>query len=98
MPNYSHSIIYKIQHITNKDLYYIGGTTDFKNRRSAHRNYWKTGRNELYQMIRDNNGWDNFDMIQIKEFPCKDKFELEAEKCKMEHKEEMRQYITNLIQ
>ena len=34
---------------------------------------------KLYQMIRQNGGWDMFSMIPIKKFPCNDKREAEAE-------------------
>ena len=30
-------------------------------------------------MIRDNDGWDFIEMIQIKEFPCENRREAEAE-------------------
>lgn len=49
---------------------YVGSTTQFKNRKCAHK---KSCNNEnstkynyyIYQFIRDNSGWENWDMIEI---------------------------------
>ena len=88
--DYSNTIIYKIQHISNEELIYIGATTDFRHRKSAHKSQsvlydttTLTGRTVLYKTIKDNGGWDNFRMIEIKKFPCKDKRESDAEEFKM---------------
>jgi hypothetical protein len=88
--DYSNTIIYKIQHISNEDLIYIGATTDFRHRKSAHKsqsnNYnttTLTGKTILYKTIKENGGWENFRMIEIKKFPCKDKRESDAEEFKM---------------
>ena len=66
--NYSNTIIYKIicKDISIKDIY-IGHTTNFIQRKYAHKIACKTIQNNLrlYRYIRDNGGWENWDMIQI---------------------------------
>ena len=86
--DYSKCVIYKIQHKDNNDLLYVGHTTNFTKRKNEH----KSGVNnvkgnaynvKLYQMIRENNGWDNFSMVVVKEFPCENLREAEAEEDKV---------------
>ena len=77
--DYSKTIIYKI---VCKDLevteVYVGHTTDFKTRKSSHKSRCNNDKNKkynlkIYKYIRDNQGWDNFDMIEIEKFSeCKD--------------------------
>ena len=86
----SNMIIYKIQHNDKPELLYIGSTTNFKMRKSTHKstcnNENSKGYNILvYKMIRDNDGWDAFSMIQIKEFPCNNIRESEAEEYRLMH-------------
>jgi len=76
--DYSNTIIYKIfckdESITDV---YVGHTTNFIQRKYAH----KTGCNNLnnkikiYNTIRCNGGWDNWDMIEIAKYDCKDSTE-----------------------
>ena len=82
--NYSNTIIYKIVCIdlNIKDLY-IGSTTDFYNRKSNHKSKCnlENGKNydlNIYKCIRANGGWDNWSMIEIEKFPCKDSLEARA--------------------
>jgi hypothetical protein len=82
--DYSRTVIYKIQHIYDDSLLYLGGTTFFTGRKCSHKT---TSTNEkspsynfkLYRMIRDNGGWDKFSMVIVKEFPCANKRESEME-------------------
>ena len=74
--NYQNTIIYKIvcNDLNIKDIY-VGHTTDFIRRKSQHKHSCNTvidkGYNfKLYKFIRDNGGWDNFDMIEIEKYPC----------------------------
>jgi hypothetical protein len=76
--NYQNTIIYKL---VCKDLnildVYVGHTTDFKRRKSEHKkrcngSYDKTCNLKVYQSIRDNGGMDNWEMVEIEKFPCKD--------------------------
>lgn len=79
MVNYSKTIMYKI---VCKDLAvkqgYVGGTTDMVSRKSRHKcNCYNTNNMKIYgrliyRTIRDNGGWDNWQMIKIEDFPqCK---------------------------
>ncbi len=82
--DYTNTIIYKIQHNDIDELIYVGHTTDFTKRKSAHKtnthnDKGKPYNRQLYKMIRDNGDWDCFKMIEIKKFPCNDKREAEAE-------------------
>ena len=80
--NYSKISIYKIQHIDDDSLLYVGQTTDFTKRKSSHKskaNNPKMNDYKLYTMIRDNGGWDMFNMVEVKKFPCTNKKEAETE-------------------
>ena len=86
--DYSKCLIYKIQHKDNNDLLYVGHTTNFTKRKNNHKtnvNYEKGNayNHKVYQMIRENGGWDDFNMIVIKEFPCQNLREAEAEEDKV---------------
>ena len=78
--DYQKGIIYKIHHINNEELLYVGSTTNFIKRKQQHKqrcnNLNKFYNLQVYQMIRDNGGWIQFKMIIIKEFPCNTKTEL----------------------
>jgi hypothetical protein len=82
--NYQNNIIYKIQHKTIYELIYIGSTTNFAKRKCAHKircyNENIPGYNEKkYVMIRENGGWDMFDMVLVKKYPCNDALEAYTE-------------------
>ena len=74
--DYSKTIIYKI---VCKDLevtdVYVGHTTDFKSRKNRHKSNCNNEKYNLkiYKFIRDNKGFENFDMIVIEKYTeCKD--------------------------
>jgi len=71
--NYSETIIYKI---VCKDLsiidIYVGHTTSFKDRKKSHKSKTEKGKEKLYQMIRANGGWENWEMIEIEKYSCND--------------------------
>ena len=82
--NYSNTIIYKIvcNDLNIKELY-IGSTTDFYNRKSKHKSNCnlencKNYNLNVYKYIRATGGWDNWSMIEIEKFPCKDSMEARA--------------------
>ena len=86
--DYSKTVIYKIQHVDNPELLYIGSTTDFTRRKYAHKMACnnvngKTYNSKIYKMIRDNGNFDMFNIIVIKEYPCNNKREAEAEEDKL---------------
>ena len=92
MPNYNNSYIYKLccKNPEIKD-FYIGSTTNFKNRKNQHKSETKAnrkkGQNNLYKCIRENGGFQNWDMILIENINVNSKLEL--------HKKE-REYIEKL--
>ncbi|MFY7731181.1 MAG: GIY-YIG nuclease family protein [Flavobacterium sp.] len=76
--DYSKTIIYKIccKDPTITDLY-VGHTTNFIQRKYGHKiacnNNKQTER--IYTTIRNNGGWDNWDMVEIATYCCKDSTE-----------------------
>jgi len=79
--DYSKTIMYKIvcNDLNVKDCY-VGQTTGFTRRKSEHKSICsnlssKHYNLKLYQCIRDNGGWDNWLMILIEYYPCKDSLE-----------------------
>ena len=100
--NYNNAVIYKIQHHEKLDLIYVGSTTDFTRRKAEHKRLCNNNKHDtkVYKMIRENEGWDAFKMIIIKEFPCESKIELliEEDKIMIELKTSLnknRAYITS---
>ena len=80
--DYSKTIIYKIDHIENESLVYVGHTTNWEQRKYKHKsNYYnhkgKCFNFKLYQMIRENGGWEKFKMIEVEKYPCNDRREAE---------------------
>jgi len=80
--NYSKCCIYKIEHFDNESLVYVGHTTNFDKRKTAHKSNCKNENNKhynfkVYQMIRENGGWEMFKMIEVEKYPCADKREAE---------------------
>jgi len=82
--DYSKTSIYKF---VCKDLnitdIYVGHTTCWKDRKRAHKKCWNNVNNKkyhlkIYQGIRENGGWDNWDMIEIEKYSCKDTNEAKA--------------------
>ena len=72
--NYSKTIIYKIC-CKNKSIkqVYIGYTTNFIKRRYLHKFSCQKPNNKLkiYDAIRDNGGWNNWEMIELANYNCK---------------------------
>jgi len=80
--NYQNGLIYKI---CSKDPLitdtYTGSTTNFMKRKQQHKcnchnvkhksyNYY------VYKFIRENGGWDNWQMLELEHFPCNTQHEL----------------------
>ena len=81
--DYSKCCIYKIEHIEDESLVYVGHTTNFDKRKTAHKSNCNNENEpkhnlKVYQMMRTNGGWDMFKMIEIEKYPCKDKREAEC--------------------
>ena len=73
--DYSNTIIYKIfckvKSITDV---YVGHTTNFTQRKYLHKLACNSSTNKLkiYNIIRQTGGWDNWNMIEIAKYNCKD--------------------------
>ena len=79
--DYSKTIIYKIvcKDKTITDCY-IGHTTSFTKRKNQHKSCCNNEKNKeynniKYQYIRNNGGWNNWDMIEIEKYSCQNKDE-----------------------
>jgi hypothetical protein len=81
--DYSKCCIYKIEHIENENLLYVGHTTEFNKRKNRHKsNCYNQNDNstfnlKLYQMIRENGGFEMFKMIEVEKYQCNDRREAE---------------------
>ena len=84
--DYTKTVIYTIQHKDNENLLYVGHTTHLTNRSYTHKTRSKKSTDKLYQMIRENGGWEMFDMKPIKQISCSGSIEarIEEEKCRKE--------------
>lgn len=83
--DYSKTIIYKIVcNDLNITGCYVGHTTNFRRRKSAHKSscYNETDLTrfnlKIYKTIRQNGGWNNWSMIEIEKYFCVDKNEARA--------------------
>ena len=99
--DYSKTIIYKIvcNDLTVKGCY-VGHTTDMTKRKCEHKSVChneksKKYNRKIYQIIRANGGWDNWNMVLVEKFPCKDNHEA----CKREREvyEELDAKMNTLI-
>jgi hypothetical protein len=77
--DYSMTIIYKIvcKDLSIKEIY-VGHTTDFKSRKYQHKNKCKTSTYKIYQTIKENGDWKNWEMIEVEKYPCADGNEARA--------------------
>jgi hypothetical protein len=78
MPDYNKTVIYKIccKDETITDMY-IGHTTNFKKRFNCHKSRtnnlnYKGYNFKVYQYIRENGGWDNWNMLFFEKYSCDD--------------------------
>jgi hypothetical protein len=76
MPDYANTVMYKIC-CKNTDItdIYVGHTTNIKNRIRKHKNRCNNPKDKkyhykVYEFIRNNGGWDNWNIIVIEEYPC----------------------------
>ena len=83
--DYKNAFIYKF--VCN-DIFviniYVGSSVNWIKRKAQHKHCCNNEHSEsyhkyLYQVIRENGGWDNWTMIKLCDFPCDTKFQLEAE-------------------
>jgi len=95
--DYSKGFIYKLC-CKDKSIEecYIGSSTNWKQRKRTHKSNCnnpnqKSYNNKKYVVIRDNGGWENWEMVLIHYYPCNNKRELESEE------ERVRQEYHNTI-
>ena len=77
--DYSNTVIYKL---VNKEDYdnanvYIGSTANFTQRKYCHKSRCNNEKDKaydskIYQNIRNDGGWDEWNMIEIEKYPCVD--------------------------
>ena len=96
MPDYSKTLIYKLINYDFPDLVYVGSTTNFVKRKQQHKSRCnnengKGYHTKVYKTIRDNGGWESWNMIVVHEFPCLNKTEsaIEEDRCMIELKANM---------
>jgi hypothetical protein len=77
--NHQNTVIYKI---VSKDLNvkdcYVGSTTAFSKRKNLHKHNSLASNGILYETIRNNGNWENWQMIEIEKYPCNDRNEATA--------------------
>jgi len=73
--NYSKSIVYKIccKNIDITDCY-VGSTTCLRNRKTQHKTCCNNEKDKkynftVYQFIRENGGWNNWEVVMLEEYP-----------------------------
>ena len=80
--DYSKCCIYMIEHVDDESLVYVGHTTCFNKRKAQHKincynDNVKDYNFKVYQMIRENGGWEKFLMLEVEKYPCNDRREAE---------------------
>ena len=94
--DYSKCCIYKIEHLEDENLVYVGHTTNWDKRKCQHKQYCKNDKSnkynyKLYQMIRENGGWEMFVMVEVEKYPCLDRREADKRETEI-----MKELKTNL--
>jgi DNA-directed RNA polymerase subunit RPC12/RpoP len=78
--DFKNSVIYHIRHMESKEVVYVGSTTNFSQRKGHHKyRYDKEGKRFTYPIychIRNNGGFDCFEIIPIKSLKLENKTEL----------------------
>jgi len=68
--DYNQSVIYHIRCIETKEVIYVGSTTNFENRKRSHKNVCNNEKDKNYNLssychIRNNGGFDYFEVIPV---------------------------------
>ena len=94
--DYSNTIIYKI-YCKNSNIndVYIGHTTNMIKRKCLHKSGCNNLNNKLkiYNTIREHGGWENWEMIEIAKYNCKDKTEARIKE--QQHYEELKSSLNS---
>lgn len=84
MSNITTDLNVSIYTISCKDLainnVYVGSTSNFYNRKCNHKHHCNNPNSDkynfnIYKYIRENGGWDNWDVIEIEKIKCNSKLE-----------------------
>jgi hypothetical protein len=84
MVNYGNGKIYKIERLSDNALIYVGSTTkEYLSSRLEHKNKAKQCPNrKVYKLISNNEGWENHQILLIKNYSCGSKNELKSEEAR----------------
>ena len=89
MPDYSKTVIYKIccKDVNVTDIY-VGHTTNLYNRKDSHKTNCNNPNNRhyfcyVYYYIRENGGWDNWEIVKLYDYPCNSRNEALIEEKKI---------------
>ena len=100
--DYSNTHFYKLccRDVEIKDVY-VGHTTDFNRRKRAHKCHCTNEQSQKYQLyvyqcMRDNGGWSNWDMVLLETRSCNNA--LEARKIEREFVEELGATLNKVVQ
>jgi len=79
--DFTNSVIYHIRHMESNEVVYVGSTTQFPQRKATHKHNCnneerKCFTSPIYCHIRDNGGYDCFEIIPIKSLKLENKTEL----------------------
>ena len=95
--DYSNTIIYKIycKDETITDIY-VGHTTNFTKRKCLHKTACNNlnNKSKIYNTIRENGGWENWNMIEIAKYNCND--HTEARIKEHEHYKELKASLNSI--
>jgi hypothetical protein len=76
--DYSNTIIYKI-YCKDSNIHdvYVGHTTNFIKRKCMHKSSCNSlnYKYKIYETIRNNGGWENWEMVELAKYNCKDNLE-----------------------
>jgi hypothetical protein len=99
--DYSETVFYKIvcKDVNIKDCY-VGHTTSFIKRKCQHKHHCNNENGNkynlnVYQFIRNNGGWENWDIIMIEKIKCDDGFD--ARKKERQFIEELNATLNKVI-
>ena len=77
--NYENTVIYKIVCLDIPSFVYVGNTTEFVQRKHAHKKESVASELKLYQTIRASGGWQRCEMIPLKKFACTSSIDAQIE-------------------
>ena len=85
---YENGVIYMLKHKTDDTKeFYIGSSFDFKARCRTHKNSCNKQNDKkynlkVYKYMRENGGFNEWTIVKLYDYPCKNKYELELEERK----------------